>query len=280
MADGVPDAMLVNGAISREPWLLDRGLHFGDGLFETISCCKGRPRFLNLHLARLAQGCERLFFPAPDMVQLREQTMKLASGADACIVKLVVTRGAAQARGYAFTGSERPTQLLLRYPTPPQPPQRPFIVGVSSMRLGENPALAGLKHLNRLEQVLAQQERTRRHLDELLMFSSSEKLICGSMSNVFLVAAGRVLTPALDLCGVAGIMRRVVLREARRAGIQCEERPLEQNDLSSVSEVFLCNSRMGVIPIENLEGCSVVSGDLTRKIQALIAPMLAEPVDE
>ncbi len=102
-------------------------------------------------------------------------------------MKLIVTRGEAVTRGYGFTGAERATRILLRYPWSSDRRSGARSVAVSSMRLGENPALAGLKHLNRLEQVLAQAERAARQFDELLMFSSSGRLISGTMSNVFLV---------------------------------------------------------------------------------------------
>lgn len=279
MNAGVPDAALINGSAAREPWLLDRGLHFGDGLFETISCRQGRPRFLDLHFERLAAGCRRLDLPALDATPLRAQVRALASQADACIVKLIVTRGEAVARGYGYTGDERPTTILLRYASPPQPVNAGFTVGIAQLRLGENPALAGIKHLNRLEQVLAQRERQVQGKDELLMFSRSERLISGTMSNVFLVLRGELLTPALDLCGVAGIMRRVVMSEAHAAGIRCEERVLGEADLRAATEVFLTSSRLGLVPVVGIDGRSVTSGATTGTIAARIAPMLENPVD-
>lgn len=279
MSDGAPDAAFLNGQPTRDTWLVDRGLHFGDGVFETISCCAARPRFLNLHLERLMLGCQRLSLGAVDAGELRTCITRLAAEAGTCIVKVIVTRGHAVARGYGFTGEERPTQIVLRYGASTPPTQNPFRVGGSSVRLGENPLLAGLKHLNRLEQVLAQKQRQQQKLDELLMFSSSEKLISGTMSNVFLVQDGGVLTPSLDKCGVAGIMRRVVLREAGRAGIPCEERVLDHEDLRSATEIFLSGSRLGVVPVTELDGRSFRIGDVTRKIQQLIGPLLVEPAD-
>jgi 4-amino-4-deoxychorismate lyase len=280
MSDGAPDAAFLNGQATRDAWLVDRGLHFGDGVFETISCRAGRPRFLKLHLERLMHGCRRLSLGAIDESGLRACIMQLAAEAGTCIVKVIVTRGHAVARGYAFTGDERPTQIVLRYPTSEAPAQNPLCVGISSMRLGENPLLAGLKHLNRLEQVLAQKQRQEQQLDELLMLSSSGKLVSGTMSNVFLVKDGRVLTPSLDMCGVAGIMRRVVLREAARAGMPCEERVLDHEDLQSATELFLSSSRLGVVSVADLEGHALRATDITRKIQQLIAPLLAGAVDE
>jgi 4-amino-4-deoxychorismate lyase len=280
MINGAPDAAFLNGQPTQDPWLVDRGLHFGDGVFETISCCAARPRFLKLHLERLTLGCQRLSIGPIDEGGLRALITRLAAEVGTCIVKVIVTRGHALARGYAITGDERPTQIVLRYGTSEPQVQNAFRVGLSSVPLGENPLIAGLKHLNRLEQVLAQKQRQERKLDELLMFSSRGILISGTMSNVFLVKDDRLLTPSLDKCGVAGIMRRVVLREAVRAGLSCEERVLDDDDLQSATEIFLSNSRLGVVHVAELEGRPLDASEVVRRVQQSIAPLLAEPADE
>jgi 4-amino-4-deoxychorismate lyase len=279
MSDGRPDKVLLNGVISSEPWLLDRGLHFGDGLFETISCRSGRPRFIDLHMERLADGCRRLQLSPLNLDEPRARVLQLAAEVESCIIKLIVTRGEALARGYSFTGQERPNCALLRYPWPEERVPEVFGVGLAMLRLGENSALAGLKHLNRLEQVLASKERTERGLDELLMMSRSGHLVSGILSNLFVVQEGVLLTPLLDQCGVAGIMRRVVMREARRHKLPCEERVIEAGELDRAREAFLTNSRLGVVPVVQVDGRQREVGPVTRRIQALIAPMLENPVD-
>src|SRR5579871_4019371 len=193
---------------------LDRGLHFGDGLFETIACCRGRPRFLALHLERLAVGCARLRIDFPQLQSVRPEIEALAGDAERAIIKVLVTRGLAIARGYAVSGQERATHLTIRYPWPAEDPARAqdgVCVRTLAMRLGENPHLAGLKHCNRLEQILARQEWSEPDVAEGLLFSSSGRLISGTMSNVFIVSDSRIRTPRIDRCGVAGVMRRVVL---------------------------------------------------------------------
>jgi 4-amino-4-deoxychorismate lyase len=147
------------------------------------------------------------------------------------------------------------------------------------MRLGENPALAGLKHCNRLEQVLARREWTDPDISEALLFSSSDRLVSGTMSNVFIVDGSRLRTPRVDLCGVAGVMRRVVLREAANAGIPVGEEVLSAEDLRSADELFLTNARIGIWPVRALDGRMISPGPLTRRLQQLIAPLLEEPVD-
>lgn len=279
MKNAEADAVLLNGEPSRDVSVFDRGLHFGDGLFETLSCRAGKPRFLRLHLERLAEGCARLGLKGCDLATVRAEVLQLASQADASIVKIIVTRGDARVRGYGIDGSEQVTRLALRYPWPAQTPAEGFRVGLGAMRLGENPALAGLKHLNRLEQVLAQREKDARQLDELLLSSSSGRLISGIASNVFLVRAGVLHTPRLDVCGVAGIMRRVLLKEARKAGIASEEAALRVEDLDAADEVFVSSSRLGLVPVVSIESRERAVGPVTRRLEALIAPMLENPVD-
>jgi 4-amino-4-deoxychorismate lyase len=277
-----PEVILINGRPMQGISPLDRGLHFGDGLFETIACRRGRPRFLALHLDRLMQGCERLRIAAGDVEAIRAQITGLAHRTDSAIVKLIVTRGDSLARGYAAAGSERATRIALRYPWPIEETgswHAGVRAGVAAMRLGENAALAGLKHLNRLEQVLAQTERDARQVGELLLFSSAGRLVCGTMSNVFLIKDGTLHTPRLDLCGVAGVMRRVVMREARRAGIRTEERELAAADLEQAQEVFLTNARIGIWPVNVLETRELAVGPVTQLLQAAIQPMLEDPVD-
>ena len=206
----------------------------------------------------------------------------VARAVDNAIVKLVVTRGAAVARGYGVTGRESATRITLRYAWVPENPARSqdgVRVRTAALRLGENPALAGLKHCNRLEQVLARNEWTDPGIAEALLFSSSARLVSGTMTNVFLVQDSKLRTPRLDLCGVAGIMRRVVLREAARAGVVAEEGVLDGADVQNAQELFLTNARIGIWPVQALDARVWSPGPVTRLLQRSIAPLLAEPAD-
>jgi 4-amino-4-deoxychorismate lyase len=277
LIDGVPA-----GGVSA----FDRGLHYGDGLFETIACLKGRPRFLALHLERLARGCRALGFSAPAAELLREEIERLAGAQQRSIVKLIVTRGPATVRGYAVSGREQATRVVIRYPWPVEDPvlqQQGVSVRVAATRLGENPALAGLKHCNRLEQILARGEPDAAAAAEALMLSRSGKLVSGTMTNVFLVdgppQSPRLRTPAIDLCGVKGVMRGVVLREAARAGMTTKECVLSPADLEAASEIFLTNARVGIWPVARVEERTLSPGPVTRRLQSLLQPLLEEPAD-
>jgi 4-amino-4-deoxychorismate lyase len=271
-----PLTVLVNGTPGTHVSVFDRGLHFGDGVFETIACRRGAARFLDLHMERLTAGCERLRLRFDAMTELRAEVGQLAADKEVAIIKAIVTRGEAVARGYAAQGSERATRIVMCYPWPKDEAKwwnEGIRVRIASQRLGENPALAGLKHLNRLEQVLARAEADA-HTQELLLFSSSEQLISGTMTNVFLVTNNHLRTPAIDRCGVAGVMRRVILREAAGAGIETEECALTASDLDLADEVFLTNARIGLWPVRAVNDKAYSPGPVTRRIQQLIHPLL------
>jgi 4-amino-4-deoxychorismate lyase len=279
--ESAPEVVWINGRPDATLSPVERGLHYGDGLFETIACLGGRPRFLDLHLERLEAGCARLAiqFPAPD--ELRHEILAVAAGPERAIVKVLLTRGPAVARGYATTGSERPTRLTLRYrwEADPRLAADGVRVRTATLRLAESPALAGLKHLNRLEQVLARREWSDAGIAEALMFSTGGRLISGVMSNVFLIEGGVLRTPRLDRCGVAGIMRQVVLREAARAGIPAEEAVLESADLARTRELFLTSAVTGLRPVRSLDGRPCQIGAVTRELLERLAPLLAEAAD-
>jgi 4-amino-4-deoxychorismate lyase len=268
----------VNGRAAQEVSVLDRGLHYGDGLFETIACIGGHPRFLPRHLRRLAAGCDRLGLTSTHAANLSREVCELAAGTHRAIVKVLVTRGTAPARGYALTGTEMPVCIALRYAWPVEDPalrEQGVRVRIATLRLGENPTLAGLKHCNRLEQVLARREWSDPDIGESLMFSSGGALISGTMSNVFLVHDSTLLTPRVDRCGVAGIMRELVLEAAAAEGLPAAERVLDAEDLAAAQEVFLTSALIGIRPVRELDGVRLAAGPVTRRLQARLAPLLA-----
>jgi 4-amino-4-deoxychorismate lyase len=240
-------------------WALDRALHYGDGLFETITVRGGELRFEALHRARLEEGCRRL--------QIRieadapwQQARGIARLHPDCTLKLLVSRGEAVARGYTPTGGEQPRVIALVHAAPEEA-EYPVHLRAVTLRslLGENPQLAGLKHCNRLEQVLARQElqtvnSSGQSAWEGLLGSSSGRLVSGTMSNVFLELDGEWMTPALDSCGVAGVMRGVVLREAGGLGLSITRREIAMPELGRCTSMFLTNARMGVRAVHELDG--------------------------
>ena len=277
------ERVLLNGSPAQQVSPFDRAVHFGDGLFETIACRAGRPRFLSLHLERLLRGCQCLGIDPGNLDELRAEVRALAGEVQNAIVKVILTRGTALARGYSVTGREKATRITFRYAWPSETSresQDGIRARTGQLRLGENPALAGLKHCNRLEQILARQEWSDPGIAESLLFSSSGRLVSGTMTNVFIVEGSRLHTPRLDLCGVAGVMRRVVLREAERAGIPVQEDVLGVDDVRKADELFVTNARIGIWPLRELDVRALQPGPVTRRLQQIMTSLLEEPVDE
>lgn len=254
--------------------LSDRGLAYGDGLFETIAVRNGRMALLERHLARAAEGCQRLRI-ALDSDLLQRELQAFAAELGEGVLKLILTRGDGL-RGYAAP-QQPPRRILLGNPPSAWPAahrEQGVRLFPCQTRLAHQPLLAGLKHLNRLEQVLARSEWQTADCAEGLMRDQAGNVIEGVFSNLFIVQDQRLLTPALDLCGVAGVMRGEILQRATAAGIDCRIQTLSLEQLLAADEVFLCNSLYGIWPVVALEARYWQPGPLTRRLQGCIADLL------
>jgi 4-amino-4-deoxychorismate lyase len=262
---------LVNGLESSAVAADDRGLQYGDGLFETMLVGEGRIRHLELHLARLEEGCRKLALPMPSAVLIRDECERAMEGLRSGVVKFILTRGPGP-RGYRPPAEPAITRIVMASaPRPRSETHGPVTVRLCRTRLGLNPALAGLKHLNRLEQVMACAEWDDPRIAEGLMLSTDGRVVCATAANVFVVTEGRLVTPAIRDCGVAGVMREVVLRAARQAGIPAEVQDVYPDDLEQAQEAFLTNAVIGVRPIEEVVGLRRwADGEVTRTLSALV----------
>jgi len=233
----------------------DRGLQYGDGVFETMRVRRGEVRLLPYHLERLYAGCQRLGITPPALRMLSRELKTAARGRREAVLKLIVTRGPG-ARGYRPTGLERCTRILSLHalPASSQDPAGAAVrVRLCTTPLGQNPRLAGLKTLNRLESVLARAEWQDARVWEGLMRDMDENIVCGTMSNLFLRTGCSLLTPVLDRCGVAGVMRRWVLQAAGSLGLETAERRIRWQDLIAAEEVFLSNAVAGLKSVAVME---------------------------
>jgi 4-amino-4-deoxychorismate lyase len=225
----------------------DRGLQYGDGLFETMLVRRRRIRLLELHLERFAEGCRRLELAVPAAIE-REITLRARQCAEG-VLKLILTRGRG-ARGYRPAGDERCTRVLSLDALPVVPAgARPVRVRLCRTRLGINPDLAGLKTLNRLESVMARAEWRDERIWEGLMRDVEGTVVCGTMSNVFLRRGSTLMTPALDRCGVAGVMRRWALAQAGDLRLRVWQGRLAVEAFRDAEEVFMTNAVAGVVPV-------------------------------
>ena len=256
----------------------DRGLAYGDGLFETIKVIRGRPELLDRHLERLELGCRRLAIPC-DLEALREQLMAFSVQLGEGVAKLIVSRGDG-VRGYAQPDPVVPRTMILGSPSPQYSnvhAEQGVHLYSCSTRLAEQPILAGLKHLNRLEQVLARAEWQDPAFSEGLMRDMAGRVIEGVFSNLFVVEADKLLTPSLERCGVAGVMREEILHRAKRAGVETQVIDISLERLLCADEVFICNSLYGVWPVRQIETSVWSVGPLTRKLQRLVADLSSNP---
>lgn len=240
------DAMwVVDGIVGAALSPRDRGLHYGDGVFRTVRVQAGRPLWWDEHLDKLQHDGERLALPCPTASCWNADLERLADHLDAGILKLILTRGVGQ-RGYRPPAAVDATRILLYDPTPPAPWPEAINLRLCDLRLGRQPRLAGTKHLNRLENVLARGEWHDPDIHEGLLRDSAGCIVGGTMSNLFLWHHGRLLTPRLDQCGVAGVTRGRLLRLAERAGIAVAECELGLDDIHAADEVMICNSVIGL----------------------------------
>lgn len=249
------ERVLVNGEPADRISVYDRGFQYGDGVFETLAVHHGRPLLWEPHIQRMLAGAARLGIKAPDPYGIRDEALQLCRAVTAGALKIVLTRGVSM-RGYGYDTHMAPNRVLSLAPGPTylrDDDQEGRVVRLCHTTLGRNPVLAGIKHLNRLEQILARAECGPEYA-EGIMRDDTGAIIEGTMSNVFIVTDGELCTPDLDACGVAGIMRECVLREARRLGLGYRVTRLTCEDLRHASEVFLTNSLIGVWPVRKIDG--------------------------
>jgi 4-amino-4-deoxychorismate lyase len=245
----------INGRKSTRIDYRDRGLQYGDGVFETMRVRRGQVRLLEYHLQRLDAGCRRLAIAGPSKRNLRRELERAAALRSEGILKLIVTRGRGL-RGYRPTGRERCTRILTLHAMPQgmlRDGSTPVRVRLCATALGQNPQLAGLKTLNRLESVMARSEWRDTRIWEGLMRDVDENIVCGTMSNLFLKRGSSLMTPLLDRCGVAGVMRRWILETASELDLKPLERRIRWQDLREADEVFMSNALVGVKSVGSLQ---------------------------
>lgn len=261
----------INGQVSDRISALDRGFAYGDGFFETCRIYKNKIHLWDLHVARLQDTAQRLLIPIDlEFLQTCVENILQDNTEDHASLKIQITRGETQ-RGYAFPDNLSPNYSLFLAQA------NSFIVDnwlegvkvrVCDLTLSSNPALAGLKHLNRLENILARAE-WKNEFAEGLLFDQAGHLIEATMSNIFLVKNHQLITPDLRGAGVAGVMRSVIMTQfATELSLSVATQNVTLDDLTSADEIFLCNSLIGIWPVISVDKIlSLKPGDITRQLQ-------------
>ena len=242
--------VLIDGVEADGIWLKERAFQFGDGLFETVAIIDGEPCLWDAHMARLRLGCLRLHLPFPDFSRLAEEGRRLCAGYSRAVLKIFWTAGRSE-RGYRRPVVLNPKRVLRRSEWLPSAPR--WSLRQCSHRLGENPALAGVKHLNRLDQVLARAEWVDANIDEGLTLGQDDRVVCGTMSNIFVQRDLTLLTPAVDMAGIAGVVRSLVLETGDAIGNPVQVGSVSLDDVRKADAVFLTNSLIGVVRARRFE---------------------------
>lgn len=270
--------ILINGERRDSIASADRGFQYGDGLFETIEICNHQAVFLERHLKRLNTACPRLLLPLPDNELLRADiaTLLRHSTSDKAVLKIILTRGCG-GRGYRQPEPIQPNRVLSLHPFPDYPlsySTHGIQARFCHTRLGLNPALAGIKHLNRLEQVLARAEWNAPDIQEGIVLDSNDYVIEGTMSNLFYVRNQCLYTAELSQSGVAGIMRDVLIELAEQNAIPVTIHRYSKQDLLSAEEIFVCNCLIGLWRVRQIEQTTFAIHDNT--LSASLQRYLAE----
>lgn len=263
----------VNGTETSALEIGDRGLSYGDGLFETMRVIRGKVPLLQYHVTRFVEGLERLNIGS--VRRLKKQFQDQVNAAlpllqGEAILKIIVTRGHG-GRGYVPPGRPEPSLILQAYDYPDWP-RSYFSKGIDvvrcSHRLSSQPALAGIKHLNRLDQVLASAELGR--ASEGLMCDQQGRYIEGTKSNLLVFMPGRVLTPAIVDCGVKGALRAFLLEHQEKLGLPIEESGIDEAILAEASGLAMFNGVFGVWPVKSLDGRIMALDPNVRRINAFL----------
>ncbi len=247
--------ILVDGLPATAVPADDRGFSYGDGVFRTLAMRNGRAQWWPQHYAKLAADCGALRISPPAEVDLRRDLESIAAQLPDCALRITVTRGSG-GRGYAVPENLRLRRVVYANPLPEYPvhwPKQGVSVRMCELRLAAQPRLAGIKHLNRLENVLARAEWNDPAIAEGLLLDDAGGVIEGTRCNVFIVEDGALVTPDLSRCGVAGVTRDLVIAAAGRNGLRCRIEAISRQRLEAATEIFLVNSLIGVWPVAVLE---------------------------
>lgn len=222
----------------------DRGLMYGDGLFETLRASQGNMPWWPAHWQRLSHGALRLGIALPEQSIIRDAALSLLSDEPA-VLKIILTRGES---GRGYLPGKGPTTCIVSVHPLPAPLPKSLTLHCCETRIAEQAALAGVKHLNRLENVLARAECEAAGCAEGLMRNNAGHVICATAANVFMYLNGVWRTPDLAHGGIAGIARHWFL--AQLPNVHIEKITLEQ--LEQADAVFLCNAVRGMMAVERI----------------------------
>lgn len=266
---------LINGCEQESLAASDRAIQFGDGCFSTARIVDGKVSQLAAHLRRLQEACATLLIAFNDWDVLEREMTTLATDHPRAVLKVIISRGSG-GRGYSAAHCQAPSRLLSVSPWPlhyQRWREQGITLALSPVRLGRNPLLAGIKHLNRLEQVLIRSYLEQTEADEALVLDSEGWVTECCAANLFWRKDNVVYTPRLDQAGVKGIMRQFCLQQLAQSSFRVVETNAREEELQHADEMVVCNALMPVVPVRALGTVRFSS----RALYEFLAPLCEHP---
>ena len=248
--------VFINGSEQSNVNVADRGFQYGDGIFETVAYKNGQLQLWDEHMQRMQDSAERLSLAITDESYWLDDIKKLNLSGDA-VIKLTLTRGIS-GRGYAYANNDATSRITAVYNWPDYAENNSEGVTacLCETPISVNSALAGIKHLNRLDNVLARNEWSDAHIAEGFMLDHNKHVIEGTMSNVFCVLDDEIYTPSLQSSGVAGVMRHHIMKLAEISAIPVNVIDISEQNFLHMDSIFITNSLIGIWPVTK-----ILSGD-------------------
>ena len=246
----------INGKLTNKISIEDRAVQYGDGVFETIAVNENLLKFWKEHYQRLSKGCKVLKIKCPSELFLKKEINKFVKKIkkNKFILKIIISRGIG-GRGYNIPKKAKPTRILGAYNWPDYPKanfKKGIKMDVCKTRIATQPFLSQIKHLNRLEQIIARSEWQTKNISESLMLDFNENVIEGTMSNIFGVKKNVFYTPVIKFSGIEGIMRNEILKLLKKNKEKCKVKKIKLKELLHYDEIFVCNSIFVIWPVTQI----------------------------
>ncbi len=258
--------VIIDGQEQSNISIYNRNVQYGDGLFETCVTKENQILFWEKHLSRLDMGCERLKIKKiEESIWLKdiEKALSLTSHKN-CVIKLILSRGNSQ-RGYSYPDDIMPVRIVILSEMKKTYAKKSFSLEYAQSGYHSNPNLAGIKHCNRIEQILA---RAKLKEDEAIMLDENQNIISVTQGNIYFIFGQRLVTPKLDRCGVIGSRRSLILELAKSIELDVEQDNISVTDAKKADEIFISNSIIGIQSVSSIEDYQLPNSSMTRKISA------------
>ena len=267
---------LINGKFKDSISVLDRGLAYGDGFFETMQWLGKNNEslqgveFWNRHVKRIIKSAKILKIKIPNKNIFAEYKNKILTAAQKKdiyegILKIIITRGVG-GRGYSYENNMKPTIIFIVFPNAIPKQIESVNVKICKSTISDNVDISGLKHLNRLDSVQARSEWNNKNIFEGIFIDNNENILEGTMTNIFFVKNKSLVTPSIISSGINGIMREVVLVYGKKFFNEIIIREIRKHEIENFDEMFLTNSIIKVLPVKKCGKKKFTISNSTKKL--------------